>query len=163
MVQVTFFAHCIRNSLSTRWIMLSLAREWQVKDFSVAMVITVFGKVHCDSNCTTLKSNRAPENLWRFKSTMQFMYLTFHFIYNSMILYWQYYLYYFIAVLKFIPMWYDQGECRMSLILIVRYWLKRVTNSYVLHCLEIQRIDHISGTRCWIVMRFGSRCSIING
>ena len=32
--------------------------------------------------------------------------------------------------------------------------LKYVTNSNVLHCLEIQRFAHISGTRCWLVMGF---------
>ena len=42
------------------------------------------------------------------------------------------------------------------------YKLKEVTNSYVLHCLKMQRIAHISGTRCRIVMAFGSKCSIWN-
>ena len=41
--------------------------------------------------------------------------------------------------------------------------LKEVTNSYVLHCLEIQRFAHISGTRFRIVMLFGSKRWILNG
>ena len=40
----------------------------------------------------------------------------------------------------------------MSLILILSYRLKEVTNSNVLHCLEIQRFAHISGTRYRIVI-----------
>ena len=51
----------------------------------------------------------------------------------------------------------------MSLILLLSYRLKEVTNSNVLHCLEIQRFAHISGTRFWIVMGFGSKCRILNG
>ena len=54
----------------------------------------------------------------------------------------------------------------MSLILILSYHgyrLKDVTNSNVLHCLEIQRFAHISGTRFWVVMGFGSKCMILNG
>ena len=51
----------------------------------------------------------------------------------------------------------------MSLILIWSYRLKEVTNSNVLHCLEIQRFAHISGTRFLIVMGFGSQCRILNG
>ena len=43
------------------------------------------------------------------------------------------------------------------------YSLKEVTNSYVLHCLEIQRYAHISGTRFRIVIGFGSKCRILNG
>ena len=30
-------------------------------------------------------------------------------------------------------------------------------------CLEIHRFAHISGTRLWIVMGFGSKCRILNG
>ena len=37
---------------------------------------------------------------------------------------------------------------------------KKVTNSNVLHCLEIQRFAHISGTRCWIVIGFGYKLRI---
>ena len=51
----------------------------------------------------------------------------------------------------------------MSLILILSYRLKQVTNSNVLHCLEIQRFAHISGTRFRIVMGFMSKCRILNG
>ena len=51
----------------------------------------------------------------------------------------------------------------MSLILILSYRLKEVTNSDVLHCSEIQRFAHISGTRYGIVMGFGSKCRITNG
>ena len=51
----------------------------------------------------------------------------------------------------------------MSLILILSYRLNEVTNSNVLHCLEIQRFAHISGTRFWIVMGFGSKCRFLNG
>ena len=51
----------------------------------------------------------------------------------------------------------------MSLISILSYRLKEVTNSNVLYCLEIQRFALISGTRFWIVMRFGSKFRILNG
>ena len=51
----------------------------------------------------------------------------------------------------------------MSLILILSYRLKEVTNSNVLQCLEIQRFAHISGTRFRIVMEFGSNHGILNG
>ena len=47
--------------------------------------------------------------------------------------------------------------------LILNYGLKEVTNSYVLHCFELQRIVHISATRCQIEMGFGSKCSILYG
>ena len=36
-------------------------------------------------------------------------------------------------------------------------------NSYVLHCFSIERIVHISATRCPTEMGFGSNCSILNG
>ena len=36
-----------------------------------------------------------------------------------------------------------------------------MTYCYVLHCFEIQRIPHISWTRCRIVMRYGSTCRIL--
>ena len=42
----------------------------------------------------------------------------------------------------------------MSLILILNYRLKEVTNCNVLHCLKIQRFAHISGTRFRIVMGY---------
>ena len=61
------------------------------------------------------------------------------------------------------PLWYvtwSRGMSRMSLILILSYRLKQMTYSYVLHCLEIQRIAHISWTRCRIVMGYGSKCRI---
>ena len=51
----------------------------------------------------------------------------------------------------------------MSLILILSYRLKEVTNSNVLHCLDIQRFAHISGTRYRIVIGFESKCRILNG
>ena len=51
----------------------------------------------------------------------------------------------------------------MSLILILSYRLKEVTNSNLLHCLEIQRFAHISGITFRIVMGFGSNCRILNG
>ena len=51
----------------------------------------------------------------------------------------------------------------MSLILILSYRLKKVTNYNDLHCLEIQRFAHISGTRCRIVMGFGSEGRILDG
>ena len=51
----------------------------------------------------------------------------------------------------------------MSLILILSYRLKEVTNSDVLHCLKNQRFAHISETRFRIVMGFGSKCRILNG
>ena len=38
------------------------------------------------------------------------------------------------------------------IILILSYRLKGVTNSNVLHCLQIQRFAHISGTRFRLVM-----------
>ena len=52
---------------------------------------------------------------------------------------------------------------RMSGILILSYRLKEVTNSYVLPCFELQRIVHISATRCPTEMGFGSQCRILNG
>ena len=51
----------------------------------------------------------------------------------------------------------------MSLILILSYRLKEVTDYNVLLCLEIHRLAHISGTRFRIVMGFGSKCRILNG
>ena len=51
----------------------------------------------------------------------------------------------------------------MSLILILGYRRKEVTNSNVLHCLKIPRFAHISGTRFRIVMGFGSKCRNLNG
>ena len=51
----------------------------------------------------------------------------------------------------------------MSLILILSYRLKEVTDSNVLLCLEIHKFAHIFGTRFWIVMGFGSKCRILNG
>ena len=48
----------------------------------------------------------------------------------------------------------------MSLILILSYRLKQMTYSNVLQCFEIQRIAHISWTRCQIVMGYGSKCRI---
>ena len=56
-----------------------------------------------------------------------------------------------------------KGMSRISLIFILSYRLKEVTNSNVLHCLEIQRFAHISGTRFRLVMGFGSTCRILNG
>ena len=44
---------------------------------------------------------------------------------------------------------------------ILSYRRKEVTNSNIkLHCLEIQRFAHISGTRFKIAMGFGSKCRI---
>ena len=63
-------------------------------------------------------------------------------------------------------MWQDQGSrgmSLMSLILILSYMLKEVTNSNILYCLEIQRFAHISGTKFRIIMGFGSKCRILNG
>ena len=60
-------------------------------------------------------------------------------------------------------MTWSRGMNRMSGILILSYRLKEVTNSYVLHCSELQRIVHISSTKCQIEMGFGSKCSILNG
>ena len=57
----------------------------------------------------------------------------------------------------------SRGMSRMSGILILSYRLKEVINSYVLHYFLIQRIVHISATRCPIEMGFGSNCSILNG
>ena len=51
----------------------------------------------------------------------------------------------------------------MSGILILSYRLKEVTNSFVLHCFELQRILHIFATTCPIEMGFGSKCSIFTG
>ena len=51
----------------------------------------------------------------------------------------------------------------MSGILILSYRLKKVTNSYVLHCFEHHRIIRISSTRCPIEMQFGLKCSNSNG
>ena len=41
--------------------------------------------------------------------------------------------------------------------------VKDVTNSYILHCFELQRIFHIFATTCPIEMGFGSKCSTFNG
>ena len=51
----------------------------------------------------------------------------------------------------------------MSGILILSYRHKEVTNSYVLHCFEPQRIVHISATKCPIEMGLVSKYSILNG
>ena len=59
-------------------------------------------------------------------------------------------------------MTWSRGMSRMSLILILSYRLKEVTNSNVLHWLQIQRCCHISGTRFQIVMGFWSKCRILN-
>ena len=56
-----------------------------------------------------------------------------------------------------------RGISWMSLILILSYRLKEVTNSNVLHCLEMQRFAHISKTRFRIVMGFRSKCRFLNG
>ena len=58
---------------------------------------------------------------------------------------------------------WPRGMSRMSGILILSYRLKEVINSYVLHCFWIERIFHISATRCPIEVEFGSKCSILNG
>ena len=50
--------------------------------------------------------------------------------------------------------WHARGMSRMSLILILSYRLKEVTNSNVLHCFVIQRFAHISGIRIRIVTGF---------
>ena len=55
------------------------------------------------------------------------------------------------------------NESDVANIDVISYRLKEVTNSNVLHCLETQRFAHISGTRFWIVMGFGSKCRILNG
>ena len=57
---------------------------------------------------------------------------------------------------------WSSGMSRMSLKLILSYRLKHMTYSYVLHCFEIQRFAHISGTRCQIVMGSGSKCRSLN-
>ena len=51
----------------------------------------------------------------------------------------------------------------MLLILMLSYRLKEVTNYNVLHCLEIHRFAHISGTKFQIVMGFQSKCRNLNG
>ena len=58
---------------------------------------------------------------------------------------------------------WSRGMSWMSGILILSYRLKEVINSYVFHCFWIERIVHISATRCPIEMGFGSKCSILNG
>ena len=62
--------------------------------------------------------------------------------------------------LPYLYMTWPRGMSRMSLILILSYRLKQMTYSYVLQCFEIQRITHISWTRCRIVMGYGSQCRI---
>ena len=52
-----------------------------------------------------------------------------------------------------------KGMSRMSLILLLSYRGDKLYN--VLHCLEIQRFTHISGTRFQIVIRFRSKCLIL--
>ena len=58
---------------------------------------------------------------------------------------------------------WSRGMSRMSGILIWSYRLKEMTNSYVLHCFELQRILHFFATTCPIEMGFGSKCSIFTG
>ena len=64
-------------------------------------------------------------------------------------------------------MWYvlyvtwSRGMRWMLLIMILSYRLKEA-NSNVLHCLEIQRFAHISGTRVRIIMGFMLKCRILN-
>ena len=55
------------------------------------------------------------------------------------------------------------NESNVAIIDFELYRLKEVTSFNVLHCLEIQRFAHISGTRFRIVMGFGSKCRILNG
>ena len=50
-----------------------------------------------------------------------------------------------------------------SVWMIFCYKLKEVKNSNVLHCFELQRIVHISATRCPIQMGLRSKCIILNG
>ena len=50
---------------------------------------------------------------------------------------------------------------RISRILILRYKLREVTIFYVC-CFELQRIVHISTTRCPVEFGFGSKRSIVN-
>ena len=52
----------------------------------------------------------------------------------------------------------------MSVILILSYRVKEVTNSYVFHCFfNFKECFHISTTRYPIEMGFRSKCSILNG
>ena len=60
-------------------------------------------------------------------------------------------------------MTWSRGMSRMSGILILSYRLKKVTNSYVLHCFWTSKNVHISATKCLIEMEFGSKCNILNG
>ena len=53
-------------------------------------------------------------------------------------------------------MWHDQGN-ESDVANFLSYTLKEV-----LHCLKMQRIAHISGTRCRILMAFRSKCMIWN-
>ena len=52
---------------------------------------------------------------------------------------------------------------QLQIQVILSHRLKEMTNSYVLLCFELQRIVHISATRCLIKMGFGSQCRILNG
>ena len=55
------------------------------------------------------------------------------------------------------------GLSGMLIILILSYRVKKVTNSY-LHCLGASKnYMYIAAARCPIEMRFGSKCSILNG
>ena len=45
----------------------------------------------------------------------------------------------------------------------LKYKQQELTNSYVLHCFELQRVVHIFSTRGPIEMEFESKCSILNG
>ena len=65
-------------------------------------------------------------------------------------------------ILTFPPTYvtWSRGMSRMSLMLILSYRLKQMTHSYVLQCFEIDKIAHVSWTRCRIVMGYGSKCRI---
>ena len=60
-------------------------------------------------------------------------------------------------------MTWSRGMSRMSGILLLSYRLKEVINSFALHCFWCKRVVYISRTKCLIEIRFGSKCSILNG
>ena len=55
---------------------------------------------------------------------------------------------------------WSRGMSRMSQILLLRYWRRKSSNSFVLFCFQYWYIDHNSVTRHPILMGFASNRSI---
>ena len=70
---------------------------------------------------------------------------------------WQYYI--IFQTLSYVT--WSRGMSRMPVILILRYWQKQCSNSFVLYCFQHWQILHNSATRYPIVMGFASKWSIL--